>query len=66
MPYLHVYIIMFQDAWSTSHTSQVHRKKDDGRQLEAEENQGVDIMACIRLEKERVAEEALYIAVNTK
>jgi hypothetical protein len=44
MPYLHVYIIMFQDAWSTSHTSQVHRKKDDGRQLEAEENQGVEII----------------------
>ena len=25
-------------------TSQVHRKKDDGRQLEAEENQGVDMI----------------------
>ena len=44
MPYLHVYIIMFHDAWSTTHTSQVHRKKDDGRQLEAEENQGVNII----------------------
>ena len=49
MPYLHVNIIMFQDAWSTTHTSQVHRKKDDERQLEAEENQGVDIIGTQKL-----------------
>ena len=39
MPYLYVYIIMFQDAWSTT---QVHRKKDGGRNPEAEDNQGVN------------------------
>jgi hypothetical protein len=44
MPSLYICNIMLRDAWSTTHTSQVHRKKDDGQQLEAEENQGVEII----------------------
>ena len=54
MPYLHVNIIMFQDAWSTTHTSQVHRKKDDGRKLEAEENQGVDIIGTQKTKRKGI------------
>ena len=45
MPSLHVYIIMFQD---TQRKTQVHRKKDDGRQPEAEENQVEDMIGAFK------------------
>ena len=51
MPSLHsnMFILLCFRMHGRQPKNQVHRKKDDGRQLEAEKNQGVDMIRTKRI-----------------